>query len=283
MDPTEAELAAIVDLDGARAWAGVDGQLWASLQQALGNPDRVREITLISRPVWDAAVGAMRMPGATAADPPRELTPTEKARVESLRRVCILRSGGQPDTLGAPAPVAPAPAANPPGTSPTAAGGRKLKLSAVLDPTLDAEVLVLPQTEVATMYNEYRQKFGDFPTSDSDISPDQLSALSQVLKAGAIPFADFSLFGPYGQRLLRKQTFTAWQLSTATGEWQRREQPGPSDYHRWYESWKVFRTGMLLLGAADAERLDAYAEHVRSYVTQFTDEACRSPSSFRTS
>lgn len=52
----------------------------------------------------------------------------------------------------------------------------------------------------------------------------------------------------------------AFQLNVASGERTRREQPGPADFHSWYKIWKCYRTGMLLLEAAEAERLDAYSE-----------------------
>ena len=88
------------------------------------------------------------------------------------------------------------------------------------------------------MYQRYKDKFGDFPTSDTDVSRDQLSALAQVIAAGATPFADFSIFGPYGQRLLKRQTFMSFQLNVASGEWTRHEQPGPADFHSWCKIWK---------------------------------------------
>ena len=229
MDPTEHELGLITNLDEACAWAGVDGNLRTSLEAALGNPGRMREIALIQRPSWDATITALQVTtpavGDVAAfDTP--LTPVQEARVESLRRVCFLRMVRDPDLPGGAAPVAPAPGAPALGVVPgQPAGARKLKLAAVLDPTLDAEITPLSQREMSTMYDQYRTKFGDFPSPDADISPDQLSALAQVIRAGAAPFADFSIFGPYGQRLLRRQTFTSYQLSTATGEWQKREQP----------------------------------------------------------
>lgn len=277
MDPTEHELGLITNLDEACAWAGVDGNLRTSLEAALGNPGRMREIALIQRPSWDATIGALQVTTPAVGDVAAfntPLTPVQEARVESLRRVCFLRMGRDPDLPGGAAPIAPAPGAPALGVVPgQPAGARKLKLAAVLDPTLDAEITPLTQREMSTMYDQYRTKFGDFPSPDADISPDQLSALAQVIRAGAAPFADFSIFGPYGQRLLRRQTFTSYQLSTATGEWQKREQPGPADYHAWHQCYKVYRTGMLLLEAADAERLDAYGEHVRSFVTQFSEEA----------
>ena len=291
MDPTEAELQAITDLAGANAWAGVDGALLQSLQACLEGVARVREIALIPRGVWDTTVNGLMVPGAREADPARALTPVELARVESLRRVCFLRVGRPTDSPGDPSPAAPAPLGPPlppagggsPGGGGT--GSRKLKLSAVLDPTLDAEVQVMTSAEVTACYDSYKARFGDYPTPESDVSIDQLSALRQVISTGAVPFADFSIFGPFGTRRLRRQTFMGYHLNAATGEWSKKELPGPSDFHTWYQDWKCFRTGMLLLEAGQAEHLDAYSEFIRSQVTQFGDEAwwliCRADSRLR--
>lgn len=92
---------------------------------------------------------------------------------------------------------------------------RKLKLSSILDPTLDAEVQIMSTTEITNCYEEYKKRFGDCPTPEADVSPVQFSALKQVLDSGAVPFADFSIFGPFGTRRLRKQTFMAYQLNVA--------------------------------------------------------------------
>eukprot|EP00435_Cladocopium_sp_Y103_P017556 s2656_g4.t1 len=237
-----------------------------------------REVALIPRPIWDLAMADVRIgPGPPLpANPP---TPVEAARLESMRRVCLLRMGRIPDLPGDIGPQAPAPLAAPfppaggGAAGATASGSRKLKLSSILDPTLDAEIQSLPENEIAAMYERYKTRFGDFPTSEADVSKDQLSALSQVLAASAVPFADFSVFGPHGQRLLRRQTFMAYQLNVSTGEWSRKEQPGPADFHSWYRCWKCFRTAMLLLEAAEAERLDSYSEFIRAQVTQFGDDA----------
>ena len=99
------------------------------------------------------------------------------------------------------------------------------------------------------MYERYRVRFGDFPSVDADVSRDQLAALSQVLAATAVPYADFSIFGPHGQRLLR-QSYT---LNVSTGEWARKEQPVPSSFYEWYKAWRCYRTALLLLEAAEAE------------------------------
>ncbi|CAE7838251.1 unnamed protein product [Symbiodinium sp. CCMP2592] len=276
MDPTDAELAAIADLPGVFTWAGVTGALERALRAALGDPARVRELALVPRAAWDTMVSTLRVAGPADSDgnpgPPRDLTLVERARMESSRRVALLRMGIPPDVPGGASPPAPAPTTGPAPTGSTpATGARRLKLSSILDPTLDAEVSPLGAAFFQQLYKDYKAKFGDYPSPDADPSSDQVASLRQVVAAGAAPYADFSLFGPHGLRLLRKQTFTSYTLNVATGEWSKKEQPGPSSYHTWMEAWKVFRTTLLLLEIADAERLDAYAEHVRSYVTQFSD------------
>ena len=122
------------------------------------------------------------------------------------------------------------------------------------------------------MYDTYRTKFGDFPTDDADVSRDQLAAVRQVVQANACPYADFSVWGPFGQRLLRKQTYLAYHLNPTTGDWIRKEQPGPDSFHSWYKAWKCYRTALLLTEACEAERLDAYSEMIRSFVQQYGEE-----------
>ena len=239
----------------------------------MGTLARVREVPLIPRPVWDNVVQNLQVPGelqpGEMGPPPlRALSPVEIARIESFRRVCHLRVGQTPDNPGDGQPSPPTGGLVPfpgmggvnPGvtgapTLPLASASRRLKLSAILDPTLEAEV------------------HGDFPDSSCDPSPDQLAALSQVIAAGAVPFACFTIFGPHGQRLLRRMTFSGFHLNIATGEWSRKEQAGPGSYHEWYKCWRVYRAAMLLLQACDAERLDNYGEMIRQQVTQFGEEA----------
>lgn len=186
MDPTEGELQTITNLAEARAWCGVEGPLADALHAALGQPARVREIALIPRPTWDRVVAGLQIQDGGDPRPPlRVLTPVEEARLESFRRVCCLRSGRPIDLPGDPAAAAPAVAPAPfpaaggaPAPAPGGPQARKLKLSAVLDPTLDAEIQPLGDAEVTGMYERYRNRYGDFPSVDADVSRDQLAALS---------------------------------------------------------------------------------------------------------
>ena len=268
MDPTADELSAMNTLEEVRNWAGVADPIAAPLADALGDPARIREVALITRARWEAAVTSLRI-----GDGGRELTPVEHARIESYRRICLLRVGKNPeDQSGAPQ-LQPGVVSQPlPATGVGGPPSRRLKLAAVLDPTLDAEVVPIPQNELVAMYRDYSAKFGDQPGPDYDPTPDQIAALAQVSQAGAVPYADFSIFGPFGHRRLRKQAFTSYTLNAATGEWSKKEQPGPPGFHDWYQTGKTYRCTMLLLGLCDAERLDSYSEHIRNFVTQFGEE-----------
>ena len=77
-----------------------------------------------------------------------------------------------------------------------------------------------------------------------------MAALNQVIASGSVPFVDFSIFGPHGQRLLRRQTFQSYSLNVSTGEWGRKEQPQPASFYDWYKAWRCYRTALLLKPSA---------------------------------
>ena len=68
--------------------------------------------------------------------------------------------------------------------------------------------------------------------------------------------------------MLRRLTFQAISLNSQ-GEWQRKEMPGPPDYESWFQIFRCVRTTFLLLESASAERMDAYAEHIRQLSLRF--------------
>ncbi|CAJ1414471.1 unnamed protein product, partial [Effrenium voratum] len=198
----------------------------------------------------------------TAADgtpSERELTPVDKSRIEIFRRT-VLPVGATPF----------------PGTCQSGGGGlanaaptRKLKLSSVVDPTLDAEIVQLSHEEVTKMYSDYKAKFGDYPSLDVEPTMDQLAAISQLVKSNSLPYVDFSVFGPHGLRQLRRAVFTSYTLNAATGEWSKKETPGPDSIQAWERCFKTYRVSLLLLGVVDSERLESYMEFIKDLHSQF--------------
>ena len=275
MDPTEAELNAMTSIEHVANWAGLEDDLRQTLLRDLGTPTKLRDIAFITRPVWDAVLGLLKVPvppatdGAAATE--REMTPVERSRLEIFRRVVFLRLQMAPDTPGDPGVAKPGVITTPVQGSANTQGSptRKIKLSVVIDPTLDSEVIQLDQTAVSAMYATYKTRFGDHPSPEVEPSIDQLSALAQLIKSGATPYADLSLWGPHGLRTLRKAVFKSYTLNAATGEWSKKEAPGPESIVAWEKRFKTFKVAMVLLEAADPERLEAYMEHVKEFHHRF--------------
>ena len=273
MEPTADELNAIDTLEAAYDWAGVPADVRTALNVNLGSPTKIRDIIFVMRDVWDTVVARTKGEGPANPDgsvPARDLSAIDLARIEIFRRVCFRRVGAVPDTPGSLSPPAalpmaatPAPMVGAPSTS-----SRKLKMSAVVDQTLDAEVQPLTTDDVHKMYEAYKAKYGDVPSPEAEPTADQLAAVSQLLGSKATPYIDFAIYGPNGLRLLRKLTFQAISLNSQ-GEWQRKEMPGPSDWEAWYAIYRCLRTTFLLLEAMSAERMDAYAEHIRQLSLRF--------------
>ncbi|CAL1165921.1 unnamed protein product, partial [Cladocopium goreaui] len=279
MDPTEEELNNLNTLENAADWAGTTGAVHDHLMGKLGKPSKLRDLVFIARPAWDTVVASLTIkePQADGTEAERDLTPVEFSRVEIFRRVVFLRLKVNPDGPGGAGPPQPIVGAAPfPGTgggqgpsSPT----RKLKLSSIVDPTLDAEILQLGQEEIAEMFSKYKSKFGDVPSADVEPSADQISAIKQLLTSGALPYIDMSIFGPHAIRSLRRSVFSSYTLNAATGEWSKKESPGPATLQQWEKSFKTYKVAMLLLEAADAERLEGYLEHIKDLHAQFGQEA----------
>ena len=144
MEPTADELNQIDTLQAAYDWAGVPEDVRESLKEALGEPSKIRDIIFVARAVWDTIVGRIKgskPPDADGNRDPRDLTPVDVFRLEIFRRVCFRRVGAQPDTPGSFGPAVPAVTAATPASITGQPSGRKLKMSAVVDQTLDAEVM----------------------------------------------------------------------------------------------------------------------------------------------
>ncbi|CAE8649245.1 unnamed protein product, partial [Polarella glacialis] len=273
-----AELNLLNDLAAIYDWAGVSGDLRGTLATALGMPTKIRDMVFVSRAAWDLTVGSLTLAGATAADLRTPVPPVQQGRLEVVRRVCLLRCGMPVDTPGSSSAssssgaggTSSAAGAQQGASDPGSPAGRKLRLSSVVDQTLDADVVPLGQLAIQAMFTDYETRFGAEPHPDVEPTSDQLSALSQLTKSGSVPYADFSVFGPYGQRLLRKLVFVSFTLSPS-GDLQRRELPGPPEFETWWRCWRVYKVAMLLLDVADPERLEAYGEHIRGLRNTYVD------------
>lgn len=131
------------------------------LGEALGGPALIRDIAYVSKDAWDQVVASLKGLGPVTRDgtprAERELSHVERGRLAMVRRVCFLRLGANPDGSTTTAPMTPA--ATPPAGVGAPTGARKIKLSALVDQTLDAEVMALPQAELQKMFDDYKATY----------------------------------------------------------------------------------------------------------------------------
>ena len=181
---------------------------------------------------------------------------------------------------GEPAPTTSGAA---PPAAPTADEGTKRKVADVLDQVDDSVYPLLPPETVAQMRQAYRLVTGGDPPDSERPTAEHLSALQHRIGGGTAPFADFAVFGPYGRRQAKLMKFTAQVF--VSGELVTKQLRGPSNYEGWRAGWRVFRSAMIMVGAASPATLDRYSRGIEELnllfpgswgVVSMADETMRS-------
>ena len=107
---------------------------------------------------------------------------------------------------------------------------------------------------------------GKSPSVDHEPTMEQLSAVNELILSDSVPYVDFSIFGPYNRRFLKRTSVTSHKFNPATGEWKKADLPGPASYEDWLRCWMVFRTALLILDILPVEPLVASAELIRDFL-----------------
>lgn len=143
----------------------------------------------------------------------------------------------------------------------TSTGERKLKFSQVLDQSDDGEFIVSSETQKQVRLQRYIEKTGGLPLEQEEPSTEQLSALQRRLTLGPGPFADFSLFVPYGKRAARSQKYRTF-IPTSERNWMMKELPGPATMAQWTAYFRVYRTALVMLDVISMATAVTYEAHI---------------------
>ena len=100
------------------------------------------------------------------------------------------------------------------------------------------------ETEFVVEPEEKRAVVGGLPPEEEEPSMEQLSAMNRRMKAA--PYADFSVFVPYGKKALRASKFQTY-VPTLEG-FMTKEISGPANFEMWLASFRVYRTALIMLG-----------------------------------
>jgi hypothetical protein len=256
MEPTRAEWESFRGMQDAADWAGLTNAQCNLILAELGDPTSFREVAAIPLTTYSACVNAVRV-----GDPALPFTARIVGLAQMFHRACVLSMTpvSTPGVTTLAIPTALAHTSNP-------------KMSSLVDSTIESEVTVLKKGRIETMFSDYRTSRGEFPSPDIEPTDDQLSAVTQLIDSGAVPYVDFAIFGPYGRRLLRKLTLIAYHYNAPDGSWKKHDLPGPPDFESWWKSWLVLKCTLLLLDAVQPERLEHYGEHLRSFLNTYGAE-----------
>ena len=287
--PSQEDLLKIGDLEGVRLWANVPKELWVLAMTAMGGPRKPEECVFIERSVWDDTLAKVVVPeGAIRPGSPEgPISPLDLGRL-SKARVCIRAlSGLAPDGCvgdlgaggGAMSPattmsdmtrLAALISTPTPGSTAPPQGAKEVKLSSLVDVTLEAKLLPMEKATISTLFKKYTATYGGMPSADTEPSDEQLSAVKMLLDSGGPPYVDFSIFGPYGSRALKKLMYNVSFMNPDTGKWVKQELQGPGSFDIWWKGWAVLKVALLLHGAVMTVPLDMYAEFIREAVQTYT-------------
>ena len=82
-----------------------------------------------------------------------------------------------------------------------------------------------------------------------EVTDDQVSVMSALVKAGVAPYADLGAWRPFGPRTAKNLKFTS-QLLDNSGSWRCKEIPGPDSFSTWEACWRVFRVAATMCDVA---------------------------------
>jgi len=203
-------LGAVPDFYG---WAGIEGDIVdfrsvrGLIHRALGNPVNIGDLAFVSFSDLEDVLRDLQVPALSSDVPERSLNPVERARARRALAGAVAYETARPASSSASASTgAPAPAAS-----------KKTKLSSLVDITADAELVKVSDATIRNMYVDYCTVRGDHPHEDIEPTDEQLSALHQLIVSGSAPYADFSIWGPHGRRMLKRMVLSAHSYDVSTG------------------------------------------------------------------
>ena len=284
LDPSVEELAAIVDFATAAEWAGLAGEAsdaqsprgsLLALLGAEGNPGlSARLIGTIPEPGWNALVSRWR-----CGEPLGMPSAIQQASAMLIGRACRLRIGAQETRAAMAAQVQVAQQlqqtqmqlAQAQTGQLSSATRLRVKLCQVMSQSYhdSVETELLSQTDVDQAYARYEVIFGvnKMPPQDETPTIEQMSAFKFAMRSGDI-YADFSVFGPYGNRTLRKLRLSG-QVFDRDGCLRTIELVGPTSFDVWLYSAQVLKTLDIMFDAMDFGTFNDYVQRQQRYHTRY--------------
>ena len=257
------DLQAFASLRACRALYHVSDEVWTSFVATAGDPgDDYRLLSAIPAKVFAATVEQTQLPDGTS------LSVVQAAQLGLVYRLARRKqhvdAGLDLAMWTDPDPWAPTQAVS--GTPVMATSGtpsteRRMKFTSILDQGDESEFTVANETQKQVWLMKYVNQTGGLPLEQEEPTVEQLSALTKKIQMGATPYADFSVFLPFGRKALRSYKYRSY-IAQPDGSYLMREVPGPASFQQWITSYKVYKTALMMLDVISLATLNAYEAHV---------------------
>ena len=275
MEPSSDELKAMTTVEKVVAWIPMVGALLAAFLKAfdLDPADPTRILASIAEEDVARTRDAMTVEGAA-------LSPSARGKVGEAWRISRLAVGAvktvaqkaaeeheqkeearqKREILKLQAQASATASSSSSGAS-SGIGLSGVKLSEVVDQSLEGTVELMTQDELIAAHEVFETKLeGPCPKIERP-TDQQVSAIRALFRASLNPYADLAVFGPYGNRLRRRIAMSGLAPAGA-GAFRRVEIYGPLNIDLWTACFMVLRAVYIMLGIASVAALDRYVKHM---------------------
>ena len=123
----------------------------------------------------------------------------------------------------------------------------KVKMSEVVNQTMDQEIEVRSASEMSKMVDIYSAKVGAEPLPSEDPTAEQVSCIEELIESELPPSPDLAIFGPYGAAIHRKLRFKG-QIFVGN-KFITQELAGPPSYLVWKTCMAVLKVVYIFIQA----------------------------------
>ena len=265
MFPSQAAARAMTTVTQLREHYRLADGLWEAFVARAGDPgDDIR--LLAAMPPRAIAVACEAAEILPPGEPLTAMQATHVGLVYRLaRRICWINSGGEWLEWVDPNPweTTRGDSEKKPVEEPVEGQKtRKLKLSNILDQMDDSEFMVEPEEARQKWLRRFKEITGGYPLEEEEPTLEQVSAIKRKVDGGLAPFADFSIFVPYGKRAMKTAKYRSYQLDPSTGGYTVKELLGPSSFGMWLLSFRVYKVSLVMLDLVEYTTLNRYENHM---------------------
>eukprot|EP00439_Symbiodinium_sp_Y106_P080976 s652_g19.t2 len=145
---------------------------------------------------------------------------------------------------------------------------QEIKMNGVLDQGDDSEFTLDDTKDTMKAYERYVNLMGGPPTPEQEPTAEQLSAMRRRVETLQLsPYADFAVwvFAKKNLKALKLKTWTMPQDGSVVAK----DPPGPPDHTAWLNSFRVYKTALLMLGIMSLYVLQAYEEFIEKVTKRY--------------